>query len=324
MKVKLNPITTLIFIFFQIFCNNLYAQSNHSEYVSKLAVDKESYLPGRSVRKEVFERVLNAISDIYTPIFEKSGYILIVSPAWDSQEMNASLARFGSVPTLRLIQVLGGLARYPNLTEDGIALVMCHEVGHQLGGQPLQSNDLISSEGQSDYFAATKCLRKYFKTQRNSNEVVDTMMFIPSIVTQKCQEVWGKKTSENYAICVRTSMAGYHLATFLAKEHRMPADPNDPHNTERVKVELDDARLDLPDLSENLETNFNDYPDAQCRLDTFFQGALCKVSEDEQFSYMDASIGACNDYTQPGARPRCWYNPTQSRAPYEFSMKYTL
>jgi hypothetical protein len=55
----------------------------------------------------------------------------------------------------------GGLARYPGMTEMGFQIVLCHEIGHHLGGQPTynQGRDWASVEGQSDYWATLSCMK---------------------------------------------------------------------------------------------------------------------------------------------------------------------
>ena len=53
------------------------------------------------------------------------------------------------------------------------------------------------------------------------------------------------------------------------------------------------------------------HPGTQCRLDTYFQGALCSLSEENDVDQEDPRIGNCNrvDGDQLGARPFCWYKP---------------
>ena len=69
------------------------------------------------------------------------------------------------------------------------------------------------------------------------------------------------------------------------------------------------ATLDTVDPKIVKGTNTNDYPKAQCRLDTLYQGSLCAIHSDVATSDTDAKIGHCNDESKPGTRPRCWYKP---------------
>ena len=84
---------------------------------------------------------------------------------WDKPWLGA-----GTVLTdERLFKVMlwGGLVRAEKMTIEGLEAVLCHEFGHLLGGMPRQifpgesSSDVehwSSTEGQSDWWAATVCL----------------------------------------------------------------------------------------------------------------------------------------------------------------------
>jgi len=67
--------------------------------------------------------------------------------------------------------MFGGLARHETMTPDGFATVVCHELGHHLGGVPKKfswfGNSWASNEGQADYFGIMKCLRKMFEHEDN-------------------------------------------------------------------------------------------------------------------------------------------------------------
>ena len=68
--------------------------------------------------------------------------------------------------------------------------------------------------------------------------------------------------------------------------------------------------FDLPDTTE-VPNTVHGHPGPQCRLDTYFAGAICPVSASDDFSRYDSTTGACalekNDTY--GYRPRCWYSP---------------
>lgn len=54
--------------------------------------------------------------------------------------------------------VYGGVARLPGASVDSFALVLCHEVGHLYGGAPFSdAYNMISVEGQADYWAGEEC-----------------------------------------------------------------------------------------------------------------------------------------------------------------------
>lgn len=80
---------------------------------------------------------------------------LVVVPNWDDPRVNAVATRTGN---LWEIHVYGGLLQHPELTDDEVLLVLCHELGHHLGGAPLASRTgWAASEGQADYWSGQNC-----------------------------------------------------------------------------------------------------------------------------------------------------------------------
>lgn len=58
------------------------------------------------------------------------------------------------------ISVWGGMISHNEINKNALNLLLCHELGHFLGGPPLKSRDGWSStEGQADYYAASRCVR---------------------------------------------------------------------------------------------------------------------------------------------------------------------
>jgi len=59
-----------------------------------------------------------------------------------------------------VIQVMGGMIQHKQMTSETLLLLLCHEIGHYLGGPPLKSrNGWSSTEGQSDYYSGLRCAR---------------------------------------------------------------------------------------------------------------------------------------------------------------------
>jgi hypothetical protein len=79
---------------------------------------------------------------------------------WESTTINSQAWRLGSE---RYVRVYGGLVRHPKMTKPGLALMLAHETGHHLGG-PAYDPDMpwISWQGQADYWAASKGMKKVF------------------------------------------------------------------------------------------------------------------------------------------------------------------
>jgi hypothetical protein len=71
-----------------------------------------------------------------------------------------------------------------------------------------------------------------------------------------------------------------------------------------------EPKFETPDTLVVRAMNYS-HPYAQCRLDTYFHGAICPVPETIEFSDDDQVQGSChakNGDTR-GLRPRCWFVP---------------
>jgi hypothetical protein len=74
-----------------------------------------------------------------------------------SPRVNAEIVK---VEQSFVIKVMGGMLGHPRLTPEALKLLLCHEVGHLLGGAPLKSrNGWSSTEGQADFFSSASCAR---------------------------------------------------------------------------------------------------------------------------------------------------------------------
>ena len=106
-------------------------------------------------------------------------------------------------------------------------------------------------------------------------------------VDKACASAFGVSTHDG-EVCVRSSAAGLALAQLLA-DLGGEASP----------------KFDTPDKNK-VKTTDEEHPAAQCRLDTYFAGAICQVSKDIDFSDTDETVGACNA-PDTGYRPACWF-----------------
>jgi hypothetical protein len=57
-----------------------------------------------------------------------------------------------------------------------------------------------------------------------------------------------------------------------------------------------------------VQATYDGHPAYQCRLDTFFQGALCHVDENTDLSQRNEVTGTCHPTLgdSVGVRPNCW------------------
>lgn len=223
-----------------------------------------------------FNRVLDRAEEVYGPIFKAKGANLIVERKWEDETVNAYASQSGKNYK---IAMFGGLARHPAVTEEGFALVACHEIGHHIGGFPKSS--WATNEGGSDYFATLKCLRLVLPIKATA---------VDPVAAAACAEARPTEIDD----CQRSAMAGHSISS-LFKALR----PGTP-----------DLSFATPDPSVVTRTN-NAHPAAQCRLDTYFQGALCGRSVADDVSATDPTVGACTKKggQAVGLRPRCWYKP---------------
>lgn len=241
-----------------------------------------------TMTEERFNEIIDLADKHYAPIIKARGGKLKWARKWNDGTVNASAQRFFSTYK---VNMYGGLARHEHATEDGFALVVCHELGHHLAGAPkVRGNFMMtwaSNEGQSDYFATLKCFRRLFET--DNNEEIVAKMNVPAIVEKKCQENF--TLANDIALCKRSAMAGQSLANLLGSL-RSSSTP----------------QFESPDT--NVVTKTDDkHPAAQCRLDTYFQGAICDKDISEEVSKKDPLAGTCNRSQgyEDGVRPLCWY-----------------
>ena len=247
---------------------------------------------GNGMTEEVFNSILTRIDKHYRPIVEGKGKTFDLQKDWNDSTVNAYAQQQGNT---WLIKMFGGLARHAKVTPDGFTLVACHEMGHHLAGAP-RVQAWASNEGQSDYFATTKCARRVWMEDDNVTLMEDRIS--QGKVSQKAQDecVDAKATPQERALCLRSSMAGLSLGNTLA----------DLGNQGTTSIET-------PDTTEVSRTN-DKHPKGQCRTDTYFQGALCEVAFDIDFDAKDVEIGACTRKKghEKGSRSLCWYKPGKS------------
>ncbi|MGZ3790050.1 MAG: hypothetical protein ACXVLQ_16050 [Bacteriovorax sp.] len=248
--------------------------------------DKET----NGMTKARFEAIVNRVYTAYSPIVAAKGATLEMDNNWDDETVNAYANRTGSTWH---VNMFGGLARHPLVTDDGFLLVVCHETGHHLGGAPKIrgfGNNWASNEGQADYFGSLKCMKRVLAN--DDNQAIVANMTIDSEAKSKCEMVY--KSGDEIALCERIAMAGKSLAQLLGS---LGGNPNVAFNT--------------PDPSVVKKT-FDSHPQAQCRMDTYFSGSLCDKAFTEDVSDRNPINGTCikKDGYVVGPRPLCWYKPS--------------
>lgn len=235
-----------------------------------------------------FNAAIKRVEVVYAPVIASLGGSLSMKKDWANDEVNAFASREGRSWQ---VHMTGGLARHPTMTVDAFTMVICHEVGHHIGGAPKKKigNLWSSTEGQSDYWAALKCLRHVFLNDNNSQIVRSRR--VPPALNLACSRSHGSSSPER-DLCIRIALAGQDLGIFF----------------QQVMEESKVPSFTTPDRSSVAQT-FEKHPASQCRMDTFFQGAVCEKSMNESVSQTDEVKGTCHRTLgdRVGLRPSCWF-----------------
>jgi hypothetical protein len=250
-----------------------------------------------SISETDFQAAVQQVGDLYKDRISVHGGRLSTKGNWGNNTPNAFASqRLGSWS----IEITGGLARRPEMTLDGVQLVLCHELGHHLGGFPFVSR-WAANEGQSDYFATQVCARNIWASEVEKNASFRTSA--TAEVKAICDSVWSAVQDQN--LCYRSMTASQALGNTLAGLSGKPL-----------------PSLSTPDSNQVEKTN-NKHPVAQCRLDTYAQGALCAAGFNEALipgkktsggvgglaaekEALENSCSALTNFTV-GLRPTCWF-----------------
>ena len=236
------------------------------------------------ISKVQFNEILDRIHAEYAVQISRAGGILKIERKWSNGNVNAYAYREGKS---WFLSMFGGMARYPLMTYDGFVSVACHELGHHLGGIPKFTNDWAAVEGQSDYYAAMKCMRRIFAKDDNKG-LLDQRVIDPEI-TRRCGIE--HRGQQDQLICARVAQAGLEVGAALAD---MDGDP---------------APKILTPSKRRVKTTFQSHPLSQCRTDTYFQGSLCVADPLVPMSDVDLYAGVCPKNAEVGTRPLCWFKP---------------
>ena len=267
----------------------------------------QGFTGSTGIDEQAFNGVLDRVAEAYEPIFAQQGLQLTIIRLWDNSTVNAGALPNPENPSERLIAMFGGMARHEKMTADGFALVACHEIGHHLGGAPKKEDFRFlwaSGEGQSDYFATLKCARKVFGKDNNVALMKDKQL--PPLALQKCRQNFSN--AEEVALCTRSAVASQVMGdvgmALLKEQIRVQRPDFDLNSIPAPLHETPDRRA--------VASTSHDHPLPQCRLDTYFQGALCKANHNTELSNVEAESGACSarQGDVDGLRPLCWYKPS--------------
>lgn len=256
-----------------------------------------------NIKRPEFQAIMDKAQRIYAPIVSSFGGNLEVYGSWYGNTVNAYANREGDTWE---VTVYGGLARRPEITPDAVMLVVCHELGHHLGGYPFV-NDWASIEGQSDFYATQVCAPKMWANEIDKNALYREKVHPEA--KSKCDSVYTNTDDQN--LCYRISLAGQSLSNlFGAARNDSP-----PSYATPSTVIVD-------------KTNMS-YPKAQCRLDTYLAGALCTVNFNDEIipgddyrgrrqkrrAERESNLYSCSQFNSDHAlsmRPKCWFAQSEN------------
>lgn len=260
---------------------------------------EDGIIRSSDITESEFNAIIDEVIEIYEPIIKGAHRgRLKVNRLWSNPTVNASATQiFGSWE----INMYGGLARRPEITPDGFAMVVCHELGHHLAGYPF-SGAWAADEGQSDYFATHTCGRLLWKDQSERN--AEARSQIDEFPKRACDAQWTDSSEQN--LCYRLMLAARSTAELLSSQERKA------------------IGWDTPDPAV-VKSTYHGHPRGQCRLDTYMAGALCGLQFDsnlipgKELGWSRNSAEAeklsarytCTQYAKfdVGTRPRCWFKP---------------
>lgn len=224
---------------------NKISEASRSDY---FYLPVESTLVSRVSEKDYLQLIADFQSAYLPQVIQKTGKPVLILNEWKNPYFSAySFQR----ESYFQISLSGGTARAPGATQASLAAIVCHELGHIIGGEPLQTipgGEWASSEGQADFFAAKICLPNYFHRHPEAQTAGSTD---PEIM----------KTCHGNESCESVAKTGFEVVSFFQRYSYH----------EYVPVRLETHEKPSTELIRNK------YPTDQCRLDTFVGGAICQL-----------------------------------------------
>ena len=218
------------------------------------APDGSMELQESTITRDTFLAIAEGLREQYEPEVEAAGAHLRMRAVWEEERFGAASAKSrGSW----LLMIYGGTARTTGATEDALALIICHEWGHLVGGPPFMREDL-AAEGQADWFATSSCLPRFWghadRPTASLDPSVDGSAAAPSDPNEERDPALD--LCRDNIECLRLIRASDVVMRMSTTRHGQPT-----------------PRLDTRDTTVVSET-VTGYPSPQCRLDTMVAGAL--------------------------------------------------
>lgn len=252
---------------------------------SEIMLSSARYDNGYS--RERFDLITTQFERFWRPHFESLGGQFFLDTDWGDGAVNAWAWKEGSRYSL---EIPGGLSRFHTMSEEAFVMVLCHELGHLMGGAPAR-NSQISLEGQADYFAAQKCFPRFFEVIRSQlggfqSGPARTIFSEEANFEVRCQ---GHQDSE---LCQHSLLGSLGPSAYYAELEKSKTPSLATADTSVVRSTL------------------TTHPKAQCRFDTMVLASFCPADVMVTPSWTDANVGFCHrDFWAQFARPECWFRP---------------
>ena len=268
-------------IFLLIVSFNIFSQERVGPYPPS-----SRYAPFiKDINQEKFNQIIKEFEEIYV---ENDGFTQI---KFDTKWKNSFTVAYASHrKTDWIVYVNGGMARATYMSVDAFRFLLCHEIGHHIGGVPFATgNRWAAAEGQADYFATSKCMKRVLKEM--DNETFLKGVEVPKIISSSCEQAYLNSAEQN--ICKRSALGAMQAV-----------------NAFSYMLSTDLPSLETPDRSIIYQTILDDYPSIQCRLDTVLAGAVCDIDSIGMTNSNSAHYNGCTSRNgdQRGLRPTCWFN----------------
>lgn len=189
------------------------------------------------------------------------------------------------------VTVVETLLSLDEQTKSTLGIILCHEIGHFLGGEPYvvgiqltpavrsRAPKKMSCEGQADYFATSECIKTL--TRHLPELFSDNKGLLNPSMAEECNQNYENKEDKNQ--CLETLVASYQTVLVYQKMLQRMNVPAGFFG----KIENDRTDRTLDSVGE--------YPSLDCRYQTFINGTMCSGPSENE----------CND--AKWARPACWF-----------------
>ncbi len=238
----------------------LFSALAHTHVTKSQNSQNYQILPHENLGSEVNEKSFNFIAKeayrLYlTEAARQKRPMIIKTLDWQTSYFSA-WANHDAKTGLYEINFWGGFARLPDMTKRAFIFTACHELGHLLGGTPritIKGMTQMSTEGQSDLFAAASCYKTFIL---NNPDYVEAPTQLNPHAAAMCFEKF-RDDDFNQNLCMDTMQAARDFTIAINYVNR---------NEDRPHFDTPDPRV--------VERTLDSYPSLQCRMDIAMNGAL--------------------------------------------------